>query len=80
VLFLPLVAFDDHGNRLGMGAGYYDRYIGRQPAGLRPLLVGLAHETQRASADLPARSWDARLDAVVTEAGWQAFSARAKVR
>jgi 5-formyltetrahydrofolate cyclo-ligase len=79
VLFMPLVAFDDQGTRLGMGAGYYDRYIGRLSHTLRPLLVGLAHEAQRSDQALPRNPWDVPLDAVVTETGWQAFSARAKV-
>jgi len=79
VLFLPLVAFDDDGNRLGMGAGYYDRFIGRLPESMRPLIVGLAHEVQRAAMPLDRQPWDIPMDAVATEAGWQAFSRRAKV-
>lgn len=79
VLFLPLVAFDGSGARLGMGAGYYDRYLGRIPADLRPLVVGLAHEVQRSPDPLPRQPWDVPLDAVATEAGWQPFSRRAKV-
>jgi len=79
VLFLPLVAFDGVGGRLGMGAGYYDRFLGRIPRALRPLVVGLAHEVQRSSTPLPRQPWDVPLDAVVTEAGWQAFHLRAKV-
>jgi 5-formyltetrahydrofolate cyclo-ligase len=79
VLFVPLVAFDDAGGRLGMGAGYYDRFLGRIPHALRPLVVGLAHEVQRAPTPLPRHPWDVPLDAVATEAGWQAFDLRAKV-
>jgi 5-formyltetrahydrofolate cyclo-ligase len=79
VLFVPLVAFDDHGSRLGMGAGYYDRYLGGIPTSLRPLVVGLAHEVQRSTTQLPRQPWDVPLDAVVTESGWRAFSTRAKV-
>ena len=80
VLFLPLVAFDDRGTRLGMGAGYYDRYLGRLDARLRPLVIGLAHEVQRAAATLERQPWDIPLDGVVTEAGWQAFGSRANLR
>jgi len=78
-VFVPLVAFDDHGTRLGMGAGYYDRYLARLPVQLRPLVIGLAHDVQRARESLPRQSWDIPLDAVVTESGWQAFSHRAMV-
>ncbi len=75
VVLTPLVAFDDQGNRLGMGGGFYDRHFARTPDGLRPLLVGVAHAAQRAPG-LPAAPWDQPLDAVLTEAGWQAFSKR----
>ena len=79
VLFMPLVAFDDSGARLGMGAGYYDRFLGKLQPTLRPLLVGLAHEVQRSDEMLPTNDWDVPLDAVVTEAGWQPFTRRAMV-
>ena len=69
VVLVPLVAFDDNGNRLGMGGGYYDRYLTAHPAALR---VGVAHECQRADV-LPTDSRDARLAAVVTEIGWRAL-------
>ena len=79
LLFLPLVAFDDAGSRVGMGAGYYDRFLGTLPENMRPLSVGLAHEVQRVADPIERKRWDIPLDAVATEAGWQAFSLRAKV-
>ena len=79
VLFMPLVCFDDTGSRLGMGAGYYDRFLGALPASMRPLTIGLAHEVQRSAERLERQPWDVPLDAVATEAGWRAFSQRAKV-
>ena len=75
LVLTPLVAFDDAGHRLGMGAGFYDRHFGPLPPALRPPLVGVAHEVQRA-ASLSADPWEAPLDAILTEAGWQAFSSR----
>ncbi len=69
ILFLPVVGFDLRGNRLGMGAGYYDRYL----AGTQPLMVGLAYECSRVS-HLPALPHDVPLDAVVTEAGIEYFA------
>lgn len=71
VMLMPLVAFDDTGNRLGMGAGFYDRHIKALPTALRPRLVGVAHEAQRCPERLPSAHWDIPLDAVLTEAGWQ---------
>ena len=75
LVFLPLVAFDARGHRLGMGGGYYDATLGRlQP---RPLLVGLAHALQRVDR-LDDADWDVPLDAVVTEAGITTFTRRAR--
>lgn len=64
VLVTPLVAFDEQGQRLGMGGGFYDRTLQNwQRHGLWP--VGLAHDCQQVPA-LPAEEWDIPLPAVVT--------------
>ncbi len=67
VLF-PLVAFDERGNRLGMGGGYYDRTFEamRRHAWPGPKRIGVAYEFQRVDA-LPAADWDIPLDGVVTD-------------
>jgi 5-formyltetrahydrofolate cyclo-ligase len=75
-LFLPLVAFDARGHRLGMGGGFYDRSLDAGQAPRLPLLVGLAHAQQEADT-LPAARWDVPLDAVVTEHGYRPFTTRA---
>ncbi|WP_028109196.1 5-formyltetrahydrofolate cyclo-ligase [Ferrimonas futtsuensis] len=67
LMLMPLVGFDEQGNRLGMGAGYYDRYLAGK--GSRPLLVGCAHECQRLEG-LESAPWDIPLDAVVTPERW----------
>jgi len=62
ILFLPLVGWDKHGGRLGMGGGYYDKAL----AGVTgPLLIGLAHKNQEAQA-IPRDSWDIPLHAIIT--------------
>lgn len=69
VALLPLVGFDLHGSRLGMGGGYYDRtfrFLLDRRLWRRPRLIGIAYDFQRVDA-LPAREWDVPLDAVVTE-------------
>ena len=79
LLVMPLVGWTLKGTRLGMGAGYYDRFLGTLPENMRPLSVGLAHEVQRVADPIERKRWDIPLDAVAPEAGWQAFSLRAKV-
>ncbi len=70
VVIVPLVAFDRHGQRLGMGAGFYDRALrrlrDRDRRWRRPRLVGVAFSFQQVPS-IPAASWDVPLDFVVTE-------------
>lgn len=76
VVLMPLVAFDDTGNRLGMGGGYYDQTFSfkRRPrSGCEPLLIGVAYEFQRVER-LPRRLWDVPLDGIVTECGLRRFT------
>ncbi|AGA32740.1 5-formyltetrahydrofolate cyclo-ligase [Thioalkalivibrio nitratireducens DSM 14787] len=75
-VLVPLVAFDAQGHRIGMGGGYYDRYFARRRLGQsrRPRLIGVAHDFQQV-AGIAAQPWDVRLDGVITESGWQFFSA-----
>jgi 5-formyltetrahydrofolate cyclo-ligase len=71
LVLVPLVGFDARGNRLGMGAGFYDRhfaFLRHRRAWRRPLLVGLAFEAQRVER-IPAAGHDVPLWAVVTERG-----------
>ncbi|WP_149196231.1 5-formyltetrahydrofolate cyclo-ligase [Luteimonas suaedae] len=64
---LPLVGFDLSGNRLGMGAGWYDRsFAFRRECAAPPWLVGAAFAAQRVDA-LSAAVWDVPLDAVCSE-------------
>ncbi len=70
LVLTPLVAFDNKGNRLGMGAGFYDRsfeFLNRPERPPWPRLVGLAYEIQKVTL-LRRERWDIPLDAVVTEA------------
>ncbi|WP_395344707.1 5-formyltetrahydrofolate cyclo-ligase [Ningiella sp. W23] len=72
ILFTPLVAFDESGNRLGMGGGFYDRTLaGLKRAGLNktsekaPKIIGLAYDIQKTLA-LPAQAWDEPLGNILT--------------
>ena len=69
LVLVPLVAFDSHCNRLGMGGGYFDRafaYQRRHAAWWRPRLLGLAFDCQQAPA-LAREPWDVSLWGVLTE-------------
>ncbi len=69
LVLLPLVGFDQQGNRLGMGKGYYDRTFARRSSSWRqPKLLGIAHACQEVTS-LPHAEWDVPLDGVVTDKG-----------
>ena len=67
LVVLPLVGFDERGNRLGMGGGWYDRsFAFRHEHPAPPYLVGVGFALQQVDAREP-QPWDVRLDAVCTE-------------
>ncbi|MBA0168516.1 5-formyltetrahydrofolate cyclo-ligase [Pectobacterium sp. CFBP8739] len=72
VLLTPLVAFDRHGQRLGMGGGFYDRTLQyRNQMSHGPYPIGLAHDCQQVDA-LPVESWDIPLPEIITPSRhWQ---------
>jgi 5-formyltetrahydrofolate cyclo-ligase len=65
VVIVPMLAFDTAGNRLGYGAGYYDRFLAQHPD---LLTIGLAFSCQEVPS-LPAEENDIRIDWIVTEQG-----------
>lgn len=67
-IIIPLLGFDAHGNRLGAGGGYYDRWLARPRIAQRPRYLGYAYALQQVE-QLPHDAWDIRLDAVITERG-----------
>lgn len=73
VVIVPLVAFDRAGGRLGYGGGFYDRTLAQLRAGGDVHAVGVAFAAQEDPC-LVQEPTDARLDAVVTEAGLHRFT------
>jgi 5-formyltetrahydrofolate cyclo-ligase len=72
IIFMPVVAFDNSGNRLGMGGGYYDRSLadccnknGNDRSAHRPYLVAVAHDLQYVPA-LQHEPWDILPDMTIT--------------
>jgi len=67
VVLVPAVALDLAGNRMGMGAGFYDRALeGVRASETAPLLVGVTHDTAVVDALEPA-PWDVPVDVVLTD-------------
>jgi len=63
LVVVPGVAFDPKGNRLGMGKGYYDRYLVSVPQVIR---VALAYEEQVLD-HVPKEPYDVPMDWIVTD-------------
>ncbi len=76
VVVLPMLAFDAEGNRIGYGAGYYDRFLCRYP---HPQKIGIAFSCQRVES-IPADKNDIRMDYVVTERGIIQYDGRPRDR
>lgn len=75
IMLMPLSAFDPTGNRLGYGAGHYDRAIARlRQSGRSVHLIGAAFEVQAVEA-IPAEPHDVPLDQILTEKGLRTFPA-----
>ncbi len=66
IIVTPLLGFDAAGNRLGQGAGHYDRAFAAHPDAWR---VGIAWSVQQVDA-LQPDPWDMPLHAIATESDW----------
>jgi 5-formyltetrahydrofolate cyclo-ligase len=64
LVIVPGVAFDRSGNRVGYGAGYYDRFLRRTRPGVSAIAVAFAVQVV---PDVPSGRTDRRVDAIVTE-------------
>ncbi len=69
VVFVPLLAFDESGHRLGYGGGYYDKYLQRlksEAKNRKTIFIGLAYESQKLDV-IPIEDHDEKLDFILTE-------------
>ena len=65
LVICPGTAFDEMGGRLGMGAGYYDRFL---PKCVNAVFLMAAFSAQCAE-ELPLDETDVRMDLIATEDG-----------
>ena len=66
LVVVPALAYDRRGNRLGLGGGYYDRFL----SAIRAVTAGLTFDCLLLEA-VPVESWDIPVHLVVTESTLQ---------
>lgn len=64
LVLVPAVACDRQGRRLGMGAGYYDRYLVHVPYEKR---IAALWDFQVLDEDIPGEPFDQNVSAIVTD-------------
>ncbi|MGF7143979.1 5-formyltetrahydrofolate cyclo-ligase [Anaerotaenia torta] len=67
VMLMPGLAFDPMGNRIGYGAGYYDKYLADFPEDYF-FKIGICYDFQLLE-HIPSGPHDIRADMVITPAG-----------
>ena len=65
LIFVPGMAFDKEHNRLGRGAGYYDRFLEQA---INAKTIGICRQN-RVLAKVPTDAHDRKMDAIITENG-----------
>ena len=66
IIFMPLIAFDALGHRIGSGSGLYDRSLIFNRDKIACPLIGLAYSLQQIDVFVPD-NWDINLNFVITE-------------
>lgn len=63
LIIVPVLGFDKHNYRLGLGGGWYDRFLATQP---RASTIGLAYSFAQIKG-LPHEKHDIALDTIITD-------------
>jgi 5-formyltetrahydrofolate cyclo-ligase len=63
LILVPALGFDRDNNRLGLGGGWYDRFVAQQPHARK---IGVAYTWALVDDGIPVEPWDMKLDRVVT--------------
>ncbi len=64
LIFVPAIAFDINGHRIGYGGGYYDRLLSKKR--INQYAIGVCFEFQLIEK-IETSKWDMSVDLVVTE-------------
>ena len=73
LIFVPLVAVDGHGTRLGRGKGHYDRaLLHLKKSGAK--LIGVGWQMQRLETFIPKDPWDIPLHGLASPEGVEDFA------
>lgn len=70
LLFMPLVALDKKGNRMGMGGGFYDKTLAKCKN--KPVKIGWTYDFQLVER-LDVNTWDIGLDMAILPSGLLRF-------
>lgn len=65
IMIIPGVAFDQAGNRIGYGGGYYDKYISSHS---KMYKMAIAFSVQIVP-QIPSEEYDIKMDCIITERG-----------
>lgn len=70
VMFVPALAVDEQGRRLGQGGGYYDRLLANFPRNSKggPLLVAVVFDDEVLD-EIPTEEFDRPVDVALTPSG-----------
>lgn len=63
LVICPCTVFDEQGGRMGMGAGFYDRYLEKCT---NAVVAAVAFECQKTER-VPVETWDKPMDLIFTE-------------
>jgi len=66
VVLMPLVAFDKNGTRLGMGKGFYDRFLAKAQYKFKPYRIGIGYDFQHLP-NIAHNNLDVPLNCAVTD-------------
>ncbi len=63
LILVPALGFDRDNNRLGLGGGWYDRFVAQEPQAKK---IGVAYAWALVDDGIAVEPWDMKLDRVVT--------------